>query len=138
MRLSTTLACWKKSCHGSTVVPTTATISSSRVAFRPPGMLGTTPAKVVAALAGEKKASSGNVTRVAITRKIRNRSQYRYVPPAITANSNIAERTTDQKLDSPKNESACSTPMNSTTMVTALIMNRSATEKVPQNFPNLA
>ena len=28
--------------------------------------------------------------------------------------------------------------MNSMTTVTALIMNRSATEKVPQNLPNLA
>ena len=75
--MSTTLACWKNSCHGSTVVPTTATISSSRVAFRPPGMLGTTPAKVVEALEWEKRASAGNVKRFAITRKIRNRSQYR-------------------------------------------------------------
>jgi hypothetical protein len=38
----------------------------------------------------------------------------------------------------PKNDSDCSTPMNSTTMVTALMTNRSKTEKAAQNFPNLA
>ena len=58
------------------MVPTTATTSSSRVAFRPPGMLGTTPAKVVVTLEWTKY-TIGNVMKFAMTRKIRNRSQYR-------------------------------------------------------------
>jgi hypothetical protein len=54
MRLSTTLDCWKNSCQGSTVVPTTATTSSKMVAFRPPGRLGTVPDAVGAMLACAK------------------------------------------------------------------------------------
>ena len=59
-------------------------------------------------------------------------------PSMMTANSGAADSTTAQKPGRPKYESACSTPMNSTTTVTALMMNRSDTEKLPQNFPNLA
>ena len=56
----------------------------------------------------------------------------------MTAKSSIADSGTAQKLDIPKKDSDCSTPMNSTTTVTALMTNRSATEKIPQNLPNLA
>jgi len=37
-----------------------------------------------------------------------------------------------------KNESDCPVPRNSTAIVTALMMNKSAIEKLPQSFPNLA
>jgi hypothetical protein len=45
----------------------------------------------------------------------------------MSANSIIPDRRTAQKLGMPKNESDCSTPINSTTMVTELMMNKSAT-----------
>ena len=41
MRLSTTLDCWKKSCHGATVVPTMAMMSSTAADEAPPAMPGT-------------------------------------------------------------------------------------------------
>ena len=55
----------------------------------------------------------------------------------MTRKSRAADVRMAQPLDRPRNESPCSTPMNSATMVTALMMNRSATENVPHSFPNL-
>jgi hypothetical protein len=42
IRLSMTFDCWKNSCHGATVVPTIAMISSTAVEFTPPCTPGTT------------------------------------------------------------------------------------------------
>ena len=42
IRLSMTFDCWKNSCHGATVVPTIAMISSTAVELTPPRTLGTT------------------------------------------------------------------------------------------------
>src|SRR5580658_1548058 len=42
MRLSTTLDCWKKSCHGVMVVPTIATMRSTPSDLKPPCTPGTT------------------------------------------------------------------------------------------------
>jgi len=42
MRLSITLDCWKNSCHGATVVPTIAMISSIEVELIPPSTPGVT------------------------------------------------------------------------------------------------
>ena len=41
IRLSMTLDCWKKSCHGATVVPTMAMMSSTAVDVTPPWTPGT-------------------------------------------------------------------------------------------------
>jgi hypothetical protein len=56
----------------------------------------------------------------------------------MTANNTAADTSTAHQPGMPKNDSACCTPMNSTSIVTALTMNRSATEKKPQYLPNLA
>ncbi len=42
IRLSITLDCWKNSCHGATVVPTIAMISSTAFELTPPCTPGTT------------------------------------------------------------------------------------------------
>ena len=42
IRLSMTLDCWKNSCHGATVVPTIAMISSTAFEVTPPCTPGTT------------------------------------------------------------------------------------------------
>src|SRR5580698_5887117 len=137
MCLSTTLDCWKNICQGSTVVPATATTSRRMPAFSPPGRLGMAPAADVATLAWTKKAT-GNTTKSRATRPSRKRSQERYDPPAITPKSSTADTSTAITVDRPKYVRACSTPMNSAEIVTALMTNKSPTAKQPQNLPNLA
>lgn len=135
MRLSTTLDCWKNSCHGATVVPTIATTSSSTVEFSPPGNCGISPA-AVAFGAGCASSTIGMIsTFTAINRNI-NRSQRRNEPPATTANNSTAAAGTATIFGQPKNPRAIDTPMNSVTIVNAFKISRSPTLKAPQNLPN--
>lgn len=135
MRLSTTLDCWKNSCHGATVVPTIATTSSSTVELSPPGNCGINPA-TVAFGAGCTNMTIGKIsTFTAISRNI-NRSQRRNEPPATTANSSAAAAGTATIFGQPRKPRASATPMNSVTIVSALRISRSPTLKAPQNLPN--
>ncbi|CNH30640.1 Uncharacterised protein [Mycobacterium tuberculosis] len=134
MRLSTTLDCWKNSCHGATVVPTIATVNSSTVEFRPPGNCGTSPAAVAFTVGCAISAIGMISTFTAISRNI-SPSQRRNEPPATTANNSAAAAGTATTFGQPRNPRASATPMNSVTMVNALTISRSPMLKAPQNFP---
>lgn len=95
------LDCWKNNCHGATVVPTMATISSNSVEFRPPGKDGINPC-AVSDTDGWTMNASGKITMLmAISAKMK-RSQRRNEPPATTANSRTAASGTEMALGSPK------------------------------------
>ena len=65
-----------------------------------------------------------------------NRSHRRKLPVAVMATSATAAIGTEMYSLIPKYSRARLTPMNSVAMVRKLRMNRSPTEKAPQNLPN--
>src|SRR5450631_285577 len=96
------LDCWKKSCHGATVVPTMAMTRSTDVELNPPCTPGVVrPSKKAPALGWEVKASG-------ITRKLTamntnmKRSHRRKLPEAVITTRPTAASGTDQYLETPK------------------------------------
>ena len=83
MRLSMTFDCWKKSCHGATVVPTMAMISSTALDENPPWMLGTTKPCKAAAGSGWLRTTSGSTNRLAKRKTNIARSQRRKFPVTV-------------------------------------------------------
>ncbi len=80
-------------------------------------------------------------TASGITRKLTamntnmNRSHRRKLPVAVITTSVTAAMGTEMYLLTPKYDRARLTPMNSVAMVRKFKMNRSPTEKAPQNLP---
>src|SRR5260370_1054425 len=83
IRLSTTLDCWKKSCHGATVVPTMAMTSRSTLAFSPPGRPGTTKSCATRPDAGCATTTSGIISTLTAMSVYIQRSQRRKLPVTV-------------------------------------------------------
>ena len=83
IRLSTTFDCWKKSCHGATVVPTMATMSRAPLEVRPPWMPGTRKPWSTGPRVGWASTTSG--TTSALPPRMRNisRSQVENLPVTV-------------------------------------------------------
>jgi hypothetical protein len=133
IRLSTTLDCWKKSCHGATVVPTSATARKTA----PPctvavGLAATCPRCAQAITA------SGTAARLAAMSTYIARSQPRKLPDMVTAIRKAAATGTETSLLIPKYPSDSETPTNSVTSVSRFSASRSASAKPPQRRPNRA
>src|SRR6201998_3517499 len=117
MRLSTTLDCWKNSCHGATVVPTTAMISSTASDEIPPEMLGTTNDLAASPHCGCDISNIGTCNTVMAMNTNIARSQRRKLPVAMIATSATAAVGTTMYLEMPMYSAARLTPMNSVTRV---------------------
>ena len=83
IRLSTTLDCWKNSCHGATVVPTSATARKTA----PPCAVAVAVAAPAAACprCAQASTASGTAARLAAMSRYIARSQPRKLPEAVTA-----------------------------------------------------
>src|SRR5689334_4143424 len=91
MRLSTTLDCWKNSCHGATVVPTMAMISNTASELTPPEMPGTTRDFAACTHCGCDINSIGICSRVTAMNTNMARSHRRKLPLAMIATNATAE-----------------------------------------------
>ena len=83
MRLSTTFDCWKKSCHGATVVPTMAKIISVPDAVIPPSIPGTRKPLSTAPGEGWLSAASGSTSKLANRKTNIALSHWRKFPLAV-------------------------------------------------------
>ena len=92
MRLSTTLDCWKNSCHGATVVPTIGDDEQQHRRVQPTREAAGPARRHRRFQRRDAPATpSGTIsTFTAITSRNINRSQRRNDPPATTANSSTA------------------------------------------------
>ena len=95
IRLSMMFDCWKKSCHGATVVPTIAMISRTEVEFAPPAIPGTKKSCAMFPKLGCEMKNSGTISRFAKTNTNIIRSQRRKLPVAVMVNSSAAATGTE-------------------------------------------
>ena len=94
--------CWKKSCHGATVVPTMAMIRSTEVESKPPSTPGTVrPWKKDPAL-GWLKTASGITRKFTAMKTNMKRSQRRKLPLAVITTRAIAAIGTEMYSLTPK------------------------------------
>src|ERR1700761_8467016 len=91
MRLSTMLDCWKNNCHGATVVPTIAMISSTASELMPPETLGTTNDFAACPHCGCDISSIGICSSVIAMNTNMARSHRRKLPLAMIATRATAE-----------------------------------------------
>src|SRR5271165_5111902 len=101
MRLSTMLDCWKNNCHGATVVPTIAMISSTASELTPPEIEGMTKDLAACAHCGCDISSIGICTRVMAMNTNIARSQRRKLPLAMIATSATADVGTTKYFETP-------------------------------------
>ncbi|CPU21850.1 Uncharacterised protein [Mycobacteroides abscessus] len=94
MRLSTMLDCWKKSCHGATVVPTMAMISSTAPELTPPSIPGTTKSCAALPHCGSASKNIGICSSVIAMKTNMARSQRRKLPVAMIRIRAMAARGT--------------------------------------------
>src|SRR5487761_1703773 len=102
MRLSTMFDCWKKSCHGATVVPTMAMMRSTDVDVKPPWTPGTAMSWKNAEAWGWRKTASGITRRLAKMKTNMNRSHRRKLPDAVITTRATAAIGTEMYGDTPK------------------------------------
>src|SRR5579872_1949385 len=125
--------CWKKSCHGATVVPTMAMMSRIAVELNPPFTPGTTNPWRTGAPWGWENTANGMTRKLAKMKMNMNRSHRWKLPDAVMAMSIAAAIGTEIVELTPKYCRARLTPMNSVTIVRKFRTKRSPTEKRPQN-----
>ena len=100
--MSTMLDCWKNSCHGATVVPTMAMISSTEVELNPPCTPGVVrPWKKALALGWEVNAR-GMTRKFTAMKTNMKRSHRRKLPDAVITTRPTAASGTDQYSLTPK------------------------------------
>ena len=102
MRLSITFDCWKNSCHGATVVPTIAMISSTEVEFAPPWIPGTKKSWATLRAVRVRHEEQRDDSRLANTNTNIERSQERKLPLTVIATSATAAIGTATYSDTPK------------------------------------
>jgi hypothetical protein len=132
IRLSTTLDCWKNSCHGATEVPTKATAKKAA----PPCAGPATALAAAGTWCAQAITTSGTAARLATISTYIARSQPRKLPDAVTAIRKAAATGTETSLPTPKYPSDIDTPTNSVTSVSRFSASRSARAKPPQRRPN--
>ena len=135
IRLSITLDCWKKSCQGATVVPTTATISSAEFDVRPPSTPGTKNPLSDAPGSGWLSNTSGRTSKLAKRNTNMARSQRRKLPLTVMPIRRSAAMGTAMKMLRPKYCPARLMPMNSVLMVRKLSKKMPPAENQPQKRP---
>src|SRR5450631_3027437 len=94
--------CWKNSCHGATVVPTTAMISSTAVDVAPPWIPGTKKWWMIVEPFGWAMKNSGTTRKLANTNTNIERSQERKLPVTVIATSATAAIGTEMYCEAPK------------------------------------
>ena len=77
--------CWKKSCHGATVVPTMAMIRSTEVELKPPCTPGVTKPLKKGSAVGWLMNARGMTRKLATMNTNMKRSQRRKLPVAVMA-----------------------------------------------------
>ena len=94
--------CWKKSCHGATVVPTMAMTRRTAVELTPPRTPGTRSPWITGPGCGCEKMTSGMTRKLATTKSSMKRSQRRKLPEAVIATSPTAATGTEMYGLTPK------------------------------------
>ena len=94
--------CWKNSCHGATVVPTIAMISSTEVELAPPWIPGTKKSWAIGPTRGWAMKNSGISSRFANTNTNIDRSHERKLPLAVIPISAAAAIGTETYSETPK------------------------------------
>ncbi len=94
--------CWKKSCHGATVVPTMAITSRIDVELNPPWTPGMTKPLAKDEALGWLKMARGITKKLAKMKTNMNRSQRRKLPLAVIATSATAAMGTEMYSLTPK------------------------------------
>ena len=127
--------CWKNSCQGATVVPTSATARKTAPPCAAPAA-ALVPARAAGTWCAQAITASGTAARLATRSTYIARSQPRKLPAAVTAIRKAAATGTEMSLLMPKYPSDIDTPANSVTSVSRFSASRSASAKPPQRRPH--